>query len=67
MGILTALAMKGTMFKGEPVPFVMELPNYRMPGAKIVGQLLWEKTKTSCREHLPLFWCNDRDLVPAEL
>ena len=45
MGILTALAMKGTMFKGEPVPFVMELPNYRMPGAKNVGQLLWEKAK----------------------
>ena len=36
MGILTALAMKGTMFKGEPVPFVMELPNYRMPGAKML-------------------------------
>lgn len=45
MGILTALAMKGTIFKGEPVPFVMELPNYRMPGAKNVLQLLWEKSK----------------------
>lgn len=45
MGILCALFMKGTMFKGEPVPFVMELPNYRMPGAKNVGQLLWEKAK----------------------
>lgn len=45
MGILFALLMKGTMFKGEPVPFVMELPNYRMPGAKNVGQLLWEKAK----------------------
>ncbi len=45
MGILTALAMKGTLFKGEPVPFVMELPNYRMPGAKNVLQLLWEKSK----------------------
>ncbi|MBT9778896.1 ferrous iron transport protein B [Clostridium sp. MCC353] len=45
MGILSALIMKGTMFKGEPVPFVMELPNYRMPGAKNVGQLLWEKAK----------------------
>ncbi|MDO5417211.1 MAG: ferrous iron transport protein B [Lachnospiraceae bacterium] len=45
MGILTALLMNGTMFKGEPVPFVMELPNYRMPGAKNVGQLLWEKAK----------------------
>lgn len=45
MGILMALLMKGTMFKGEPVPFVMELPNYRMPGAKNVAQLLWEKAK----------------------
>lgn len=44
-GIVCALLMKGTMFKGEPVPFVMELPNYRMPGAKNVGQLLWEKAK----------------------
>lgn len=45
MGILTALALKGSMFKGEAVPFVMELPNYRMPGAKNVIQLLWEKAK----------------------
>jgi len=44
-GILFALLMRGTMFKGEPVPFVMELPNYRMPGAKNVMQLLWEKAK----------------------
>ena len=45
MGIVMAMVMKGTMFKGEPVPFVMELPNYRMPGAKNVAQLLWEKAK----------------------
>lgn len=45
MGILAALAMKGSLFKGEPVPFVMELPNYRMPGAKNVAQLLWEKAR----------------------
>ena len=45
MGIATACVLKGTMFKGEPVPFVMELPNYRMPGAKNVLQLLWEKAK----------------------
>ncbi len=45
MGILAALAMKGSLFKGEPVPFVMELPNYRMPGAKDVAQLLWEKAR----------------------
>ena len=45
VGILTALIFKGTMFKGEAVPFVMELPNYRMPGAKNVAQLLWDKAK----------------------
>ena len=45
LGIVTALALKGTMFKGEAVPFVMELPNYRMPGAKNVGLLLWDKAK----------------------
>ena len=45
VGILIALLMRGTMFKGEAVPFVMELPNYRMPGAKNVAQLLWEKAK----------------------
>ena len=45
MGILMALLLRGTMFRGEAVPFVMELPNYRMPGAKNVGQLLWEKAR----------------------
>ena len=45
VGILIAFLYKGTLFKGEPVPFVMELPNYRMPGAKNVAQLLWEKAK----------------------
>lgn len=49
VGILAALVLKGTMFKGEPVPFVMELPNYRMPGAKNVMQLLWEKAKDFLR------------------
>ena len=44
-GILVALLSKGTLFRGEPVPFDMELPNYRMPGAKSVLQLLWEKAK----------------------
>ena len=44
-GILAALVMKGTAFRGKPVPFVMELPNYRMPSAKSVGLLLWEKAK----------------------
>lgn len=45
LGILMALLMKGTVFKGEAVPFVMELPNYRMPGVKNVGHLLWDKAK----------------------
>ncbi len=45
VGILVAFLYKGTLFKGEPVPFVMELPNYRLPGAKNVAQLLWEKAK----------------------
>ena len=44
-GIIFALILKGSLFKGEPVPFVMELPNYRMPGAKNVCHLLWEKAK----------------------
>ena len=45
IAILVALLYKGTIFKGEAVPFVMELPDYRMPGAKNVSQLLWEKAK----------------------
>lgn len=45
VAILMGLLMRGTLFKGEAVPFVMELPNYRMPGAKNVMQLLWEKAK----------------------
>ena len=45
IGILAAFIFKGTLFKGEAVPFVMELPNYRFPSAKNVGQLLWEKAR----------------------
>ena len=45
MSIVVACLFKGTLFKGEAVPFVMELPNYRMPSAKNVIQLLWEKAK----------------------
>ncbi len=45
VGILVAIVMKGSMFRGEPVPFVMELPNYRLPGWKNVSRLLWEKAK----------------------
>lgn len=45
VGILVALFSKNTVFKGEAVPFVMELPNYRLPGAKNVLHLLWDKAK----------------------
>lgn len=45
VGILVALILKRTVFKGEPVPFVMELPNYRMPGTKNVARLIWDKAK----------------------
>ena len=44
-GILAAILYKGTLFRGEAVPFVMELPNYRLPGMRNVLQLLWEKSK----------------------
>jgi ferrous iron transport protein B len=45
VGVMTALIFKNTIFRGEAVPFVMELPNYRMPGLKNVAQLLWDKAK----------------------
>ena len=45
VGILMAILLKGTVFKGEAVPFVMELPNYRLPSPKSVGQLIWEKAR----------------------
>lgn len=44
-GVLYALVLKHTAFKGEPVPFVMELPNYRLPSARNVAQLIWEKAR----------------------
>ena len=49
IGILVALLFKGTLFKGEAVPFVMELPNYRFPSPKNVALLLWEKSKDFLR------------------
>lgn len=45
LSVIVALILKSTAFKGNPVPFVMELPNYRLPSAKSVGLLLWEKAK----------------------
>ena len=44
-GVMAAFLFKNTLFKGEAVPFVMELPNYRFPSARNVGQLLWEKSR----------------------
>ena len=44
-GVVYSLILKHTVYSGEPVPFVMELPNYRLPSAKSVGQLIWEKAK----------------------
>ena len=43
--VVYALILRGTRFRGEPVPFVMELPNYRLPSPKSVGQLIWDKAK----------------------
>ena len=45
VGIIAATVMKNTIFRGKPVPFIMELPNYRMPGLKTTGRLLWDKAK----------------------
>lgn len=45
VGILSAVILKNTIFRGKPVPFVMELPNYRLPGLKTTGRLLWDKAK----------------------
>ena len=67
MGILMALLMRKTLFSGEAVPFVMELPNYRMPGAKNVGHLLWDKAKDFLQRALPYFHGDTGDLVPADI
>ena len=68
MGIITALISKRFLFKGEAVPFVMELPNYRMPSAKTTFQLLWEKAKDFLQKsvwyYLYRFYCH---LVLTEL
>lgn len=45
VGVLFSLLLKNTAFQGEPVPFVMELPNYRLPSLKSVGMLIWDKAK----------------------
>lgn len=56
MGILVAFLYRATLFEGEPVPFVMELPNYRLPGVQNVGQLLWEKAKDFLLKAFRLYW-----------
>lgn len=45
VGVLSGLMLKSTVFRGNPVPFVMELPNYRLPSMKSVVLLMWEKAK----------------------
>ena len=67
VGILIAFLYKGTLFKGEPVPFVMELPNYHLPGQKCDTASVGKKQKdfpAACI--FGYFYCNDRGLVPAE-
>lgn len=56
IGIIVAMIYRSTLFKGNAVPFVMELPNYRLPGAKNVGQLLWEKAKDFFRRRSQLYF-----------
>lgn len=68
LGILAALIYNKTAFRGNSIPFVMELPNYRFPSAKSVGLLLWEKARdlssAAFHHHLRR---HHRDLVPADL
>lgn len=64
MAILVALIGKNTIFKGEAVPFVMELPNYRVPGLKNVSQLLWDKAKDFLkRAFTVIFYCLNGNMV----
>ena len=67
-GILYAILLKFTKYKGEPVPFVMELPNYRFPSARSVCQLIWEKARDFLQKAFTIIFCgNGADLVPADL
>ena len=67
-GILLALILKETRFRGEPVPFVMELPNYRLPGAKSVLRLIWEKARDFHTESFYDHFCgHGHHLVSADL
>ena len=72
-GILYALILKKTKYKGEPVPFVMELPNYRLPSAKSVGQLIWEKAKDFIQKAFTIIFAATlivwflQNLLPAQI
>lgn len=67
IGILVALLYRKTLFRGDAVPFVMELPNYRLPGLKNVMQLLWEKAKDFAESIYRYFCSNDLYLVLTEI
>ncbi|MFR1259872.1 MAG: ferrous iron transport protein B [Oscillospiraceae bacterium] len=67
MGILAALVLEKTAFRGRPVPFVMELPNYRLPSVKSVALLLWKRQRIFWSGRLRSFSGDDCHLVPAEL
>ena len=56
MAVLMAMLMQGTLFQGEAVPFVMELPNYRLPSAKSVGQLIWEKANADIQKSVTIIF-----------
>lgn len=64
VSILVALILKGTVFSGKPVPFVMELPNYRLPSVKSVLQLMWDKAKDFLQRAFTIIICgNDHHMV----
>lgn len=68
LSVLLALILKNTAFRGNPVPFVMELPNYRIPSPKSVALLLWEKAKDFLqRAFTVIFVATIIDMVPSEL
>ena len=68
VGIISALVLNHTAFRGNPIPFVMELPNYRFPSAKSVFQLMWDKAKRFYPESVYRYFCgNDHYLVLTDL
>lgn len=67
VGILFAFIYRKTLFRGDAVPFVMELPNYRMPGAKNVCQLLWERQRIFAEGIYSNTYCHNAYMVLTEL